>query len=222
MPSQHTSPVAVVGMACRLPGAVTDPETLWTLLVEARNCWTDVPLTRYNEKAFHSSESDSNGPRMHAGGHFVTQNIAAFDAGFFNISPAEANAMDPQQRILLETTYEALENGGLKMDEIRGSRTAVYVATFSHDYDKNIYKDTNDLPKYQLTGSGEAIVSNRISYVFDFKGPSMTLDTGCSGGLVALHLACQSLRTGECDMAVVGGVNLILGPDHTIALHCAR
>ena len=222
MPSQHTSSVAVVGMACRLPGGATDPERLWTLLAEARNCWTDVPLTRYNEKAFHRPESDSNGPHMHAGGHFVTQNIAAFDAGFFNISPAEANAMDPQQRILLETTYEALENGGLKMDEIQGSRTAVYMAMFSHDYDKNLYKDPNDLPKYQLTGSGEAIVSNRISYVFDFRGPSMTLDTGCSGSLVALHLACQSLRTGECDMALVGGVNLILGPDQTIALDCAR
>ena len=207
-------------MGCRFPGGATDPEKLWTLLAEGRNCWTDVPMTRFNECAF--QDANVSGSQNHRGGHFVTQNLVAFDADFFNISPMEANAMDPQQRILLETTYEALDNSGLTVDHIRGSRTGVYMATFTHDYERNIYKDFSNLPKYHLTGSGAAIVSNRISYVFDLEGPSMTLDTGCSGSLVALHLVCQSLPAGESDMALVGGVNLILSPDHMIALSSAQ
>lgn len=130
--------------------------------------------------------------------------------------------MDPQQRIQLETAYEALENAGFSLEQIRGSSTAVYVATFSRDYDRMMYKDTSDIPKYHMTGAGDAIVSNRISYILDLKGPSMTLDTGCSGSLVALHQACQSLRTGESSMALVGGTNLILGPDSMISMSLLR
>lgn len=148
----------------------------------------------------------------------MDQNIAAFDAEFFGISPIEAKAMDPQQRILLETSYEAFESSGILLENLRGSKTAVYVAMFTRDYDRNIYRDTSDIPKYHTTGCGEAIVSNRISYIFDLKGPSMTLDTGCSGSMVALHQACQSLRIGESNMALAGGVNLILNPDQMIGM----
>ena len=126
--------------------------------------------------------------------------------------------MDPQQRILLETVYEALEDSGTTLEGARGSRTAVYMALFTQDYATNIHRDLDDLPKYELTGNGGAILSIRISHVFDLKGPSMTIDTGCSGSLVVLHLACQSLRAGECDMAIVGGVILILSPAQTITL----
>ena len=212
------TPIAILGIGCRFPGNANDPELLWNILAEGRSCWTNVPAERFNEAAFHHPSSDASGTYNHRGGHFLSQDIAAFDANFFNISPSEAQAMDPQQRILLETTYEALENGGISMQSIRGSKTAVYTAMFTRDYDRNIYKDPSDIPKYHLTGSGEAILSNRISYVFDLKGPSMTLDTGCSGSLVALHQACQSLQCRESDMALVGGSNLILNPDHMIAM----
>lgn len=218
MATSTSTPIAVVGIGFRFPGGVTDPEKLWTLLAKGTNCWTGVPTDRFNDEAFYHPRADAPGTHNHRGGHFLTQDISAFDAEFFHISPAEAQAMDPQQRVLLETTYDAFESYGITLESIGGSNTAVYVATFTSDYDRNIYKDTDDIPKYHITGTGEAILANRISYIFDLKGPSMTLDTGCSGSLVALHYACQSLRTGEVDTAIAGGVNLILSPDHMIGM----
>ena len=126
--------------------------------------------------------------------------------------------MDPQQRLLLEVSYEAFENAGIPIEKVYDSNTAVYVAMFTRDYDRNIYKDTSNVPKYHVTGTGEAIISNRISYTFNLKGPSMTLDTGCSGSIVALHQACQSLRTGESNMALASGVSLMINPDHMIGM----
>ena len=218
MATGNSTPTAIVGIGFRFPGDATDPEKLWTLLTEGRNCWTSVPTDRFNEAAFYHPKADAPGTHSHRGGQFLTQDVAAFDADFFHISPAEAQAMDPQQRLLLETTYNAFESCGSTLERVRGSNTAVYVARFSSDYDRNIYKDTDDIPKYYTTGTGEAILANRISYMFDLKGPSITLDTGCSGSLVAFHYACQSLRTGEADMAIAGGVNLILSPDHMIGM----
>ena len=218
MTADGLTPIAIIGIGCRFPGDATNPEKLWTLLVEGRNCWTEVPADRFNDSAFNNPNADAPGSHNHRGGHFLTQDIATFEADFFRISATEAQAMDPQQRILLETTYEAFESCGSSLDSVRGSKTAVYVAIFSRDYDRNIYKDTDDIPRYHTTGTGEAILANRISYVFDLKGPSMTLDTGCSGSLVALHQACQSLRTREVDTAVAGGVNLILSPDQMIGM----
>ncbi|KAL9122551.1 MAG: hypothetical protein Q9187_000894 [Circinaria calcarea] len=218
MAMQTPNPIAIIGIGCRLPGGVTNTEELWQLLLEGWNTWSSVPAQRFNEAAFYHPNPDNNGTTNHRGGHFITQDIAAFDTTFFGISPVEAQSMDPQQRLLLETTYEAFENAGIPAEAVRGSKTAVYNAMFTRDYDRNIYKDPSDIPKYQTTGSGEAIISNRISYIFDLRGPSMTLDTGCSGSMVALHLACQSLRTGESDMAVVSGVNLILNPDHMFGM----
>lgn len=126
--------------------------------------------------------------------------------------------MDPQQRILLETTYDAFQSCGSTLESVRGSNTAVYIATFSSDYDRIIQKDTDDIPRYHTTGTGEAIAANRISYAFDLRGPSVALDTGCSGSLVAVHHACQSLITGEVETAIAGGVNLILNPDRMIGM----
>lgn len=211
-------PIAVIGIGCRLPGDVTNTEELWKLLVEGRNAWSPVPSDRFNEEAFYHPNPDNSGTTNHRGGHFIRQDVAAFDAAFFGISPMEARGMDPQQRLLLETTYEAFETAGIPIEHVRGSSTAVYTAMFTRDYDRNIYKDPNDIPKYHITGSGEAILANRISYIFDLVGPSMTLDTGCSGSLVALHQACQSLRTGESNMALASGVNLILNPDHMFGM----
>lgn len=215
----HTPiPLAIVGISCRFPAGANNPEEFWSMLSEGRSAWSEVPSDRFNSKSFYHPSPDVNGTTNHQGGHFLSQDISAFDAGFFGITPSEASAMDPQQRLQLETAYEALENAGVPLEQLRGSKTSVHVAIFSRDYDRMMYKDTSDLANYHMTGSGDAIASNRISYTFDLKGPSMTLDTGCSGGLVALHQAAQSLRTGEVDMAIVGGTNLILTPDSMIPM----
>lgn len=211
-------PLAIIGIACRLPGDVKNTDELWNLLLGGRSAWSPVPADRFNETAFYHPDPDHDGTTNHRGGHFLSQDIAAFDPAFFGISPVEAHAMDPQQRLLLETAYEAFENAGVPLEQARGSNTAVYTATFTRDYDRNMYRDPATIPKYHLTGNGEAIVSNRISYIFDLKGPSLTLDTGCSGSLVALHHACRSLRTGESDMALASGVTLVLNPDHLISM----
>lgn len=215
----HSSaPIAIIGIGCRLPGDIANPEQLWQFLVAGRNAWSEVPADRYNEAAFYHPNPGNNGTTNHRGGHFLNRSPAAFDANFFALSPLEAQALDPQHRLLLEVTYEALENAGISMDDARGTDTAVYVALFTHDHDRNIYKDPSNVPKFHITGSGDALASNRLSYIFDFKGPSMTLDTGCSGSLVALHQACQSLRAGESNMALASGVSMILSPDHMFAM----
>ncbi|MCJ1283208.1 polyketide synthase [Xylographa opegraphella] len=215
-------PIAVVGIGCRLPGGADNPEKLWQLLSEGRNAWTDVPPARFKWSSFHHPNHDMQGTYSHRGGHFIDQDIAAFDARFFGIPPNEANAMDPKQRILLEIAYEAFENAGIPLEKVQGSNTGVYIATFTHDYETMMLKDPQFLPNYLLTGIGQAILSNRISYVFDLKGPSITLDTACSGSLVALHQACQSLRSKESDIALAGGTNLILNPDIMIPMSLLR
>lgn len=218
MPDRSTTPVAIIGIGCRLPGHVSDPQSLWELLVQGRNVWSPVPEDRYNEKAFLHPRPDNSGTTNHRGGHFLDRDISAFDAAFFGISPAEAKSMDPQQRMLLEVSYEAFENAGITIESLKGSDTAVFAAMFTRDYDRIIHKDSEDIPKYHTTGCGEAIISNRISYTFDLRGPSITLDTGCSGSLVGLHQACQSLRVGETELALACGVNIVMGPEHMIAM----
>ncbi|KAL3465725.1 hypothetical protein BJX64DRAFT_285328 [Aspergillus heterothallicus] len=211
-------PIAIIGLACRLPGGADTPEKLWDLVASGRQCWSEIPASRYNQHAFHHPDPDARATHNARGGHFLDGEIAAFDAPFFGIASAEAAAMDPQQRLLLEVSYEALENAGLGVESIKGSQTGVYVALVSRDYDRQIYKDPAQIPKHHLTGCGDATACGRISYVFDLKGPCMALDTGCSGGMIALHLACQALRAGEANTAIVGGTNLLLGPDMTIAM----
>ncbi|EDO04615.1 hypothetical protein SS1G_07098 [Sclerotinia sclerotiorum 1980 UF-70] len=211
--SQSNIPIAIIGLACRFPGGIHDAESLWEVLIRGQSTWSDVPTDRYNWRSFHHPTRGSTSAHSSRGGYFLKSNVAEFDAGFFGISELEAAAIDPQQRILLEVTYEAMENAGLSIDSVKGSHTGVYVATFTHDYENMMYHDSTSLPKYGMTGVGTAIASNRISYFFDLKGPSISLDTGCSGSLVALHQACQSLRLGETNTSFVGGTNLILSPD---------
>ncbi|KAL2828559.1 hypothetical protein BJY01DRAFT_255338 [Aspergillus pseudoustus] len=211
-------PIAIIGLSCRFPGGADTPDKLWDIISSGRQCWSDVPPSRYNQRAFHHPDPDARGTHNARGGHFLEEDISAFDAPFFGIPAAEAAAIDPQQRLLLEVSYEALENAGLSAESVRGTQTGVYVALVSRDYDRQVYKDPSQIPKHHLTGCGDATACGRISYVFDLKGPCMSLDTGCSGGMVALHLACQALRAGEADAAIVGGTNLLLGPDMTIAM----
>ncbi|KAL4751729.1 hypothetical protein BDW72DRAFT_212529 [Aspergillus terricola var. indicus] len=218
MPSPGIEPIAIVGLGCRFPGGADTPEKLWQLAYEGRQCWEEVPSNRYNWRAFHHPDPEARGTHNARGGFFLQQDPAVFDANFFAIPAAEAAAIDPQQRLLLEVSYEALENAGMPLEAVRGTQTGVYVALVSRDYDRMIYKDPSQIPKYHLTGCGDATACGRISYVFDLKGPCVSMDTGCSGSMVALHLACQALRVGETSAAIVAGTNLLLGPDMTIAM----
>ncbi|KAI4091277.1 MAG: hypothetical protein LQ339_008166 [Xanthoria mediterranea] len=210
--------IAIVGIGLRLPGNVTDPDGLWSLLTEGPSCWTSVPTDRYNESAHLPPKVDAPATHNQRGGHFLGHVVAATDASFFQLPLAEAQAMDPQQRILLETTYDAFQSSGSTLESVRGSNTAIYIATFSSDYDRDIQKDTDDIPKYHTTGTGEVIAANCLSYAFGLRGPSVALDTGCCGSLVAVHYACQSLITGHVETAVAGGVNLIMSPDRMMRM----
>ncbi|KAH8198331.1 hypothetical protein TruAng_007486 [Truncatella angustata] len=212
-------PIAIVGQSFRLPGGADDVDGLWRLLESGKTAWTSVPEDRYNGEAFyHPSADDPNGTSNHPGGHFISGDVRDFDHAFFHFSKSQAAAIDPQQRLLLELAYEALESAGMPREAVAGSATSVYTAIFPMDYDRHLYKDTMDLPVYYMTGVEKAMLSNRISHLLDLRGPSMTLDTACSGGLVALHQACQSLQSGESDTALVAASNLLLGPDHFIGL----
>ena len=142
----------------------------------------------------------------------MEEDIKVFDAPFFNISPNEADSIDPQQRLLLETVYEALEAGGHTLDALRGSDTAVYVGTMGVDYNDALLRDLNTIPTYFATGTNRAIISNRVSYFFDWHGPSMTIDTACSSSLIAVHQGVRALRSGESRVAVACGTQVILGP----------
>ncbi|KAM7223551.1 hypothetical protein V8F06_001025 [Rhypophila decipiens] len=218
MTEDRTVPIAVVGIGCRLPGGANSPGKLWDLLAQKKSARTETPPSRFNIDAFYHPDGSRNGSINVRGGYFLDQDIAAFDAPFFSISPADAISMDPMQRILLEVAYEAAENAGIQMDRLAGSDAGCFVGCFTQDYDEMAKRDAEVLPKYHSIGTGKSILSNRISFCLDLKGPSMTLDTACSSSLVALHLACQSLQGGECSTALVGATNLILSPDLMVGM----
>ncbi|KAI2642229.1 polyketide synthase [Xylaria nigripes] len=212
-------PIAIVGISCRLPGNANSVDALWRLLESGGEAWSPVPPDRFNEEAFyHPSPDDRNGTNHHRGGHFVSGDLRDFDHSFFRLSSQQVAAMDPQQRFLLELTYEAIENAGLPLEKVTGTNTSVHVATFTADFDRNLYKDTLDLPVYYITGTDQAIMSNRISHALNLRGPSMTINTACSGGLVSLHQACKGLLDHEVDTAIVASANLTVNPDHHIGM----
>ncbi|RSM13828.1 hypothetical protein CDV31_005698 [Fusarium ambrosium] len=212
------SPIAIIGMACRLPGGSDNPDKLWDMLSEGRTGWREIPEDRWNKDSFYHPDPEAKEAVNFKGLYFLDQDITAFDARFFNIHPHEAHCLDPQQRILMETTYEALENAGQTLAGIKGSDTSVHVGAYATDFERMGYKDTARTPKAHMIGTGIAILSNRISYVFDLKGPSSTVDTGCSGSMVALHQACHGLRAKESKMAIVAGTQLVLTPDQIIPM----
>ncbi|RYP02285.1 hypothetical protein DL764_005851 [Monosporascus ibericus] len=218
----HIMPIAIVGMSCRFPGGATNPSKLWDMLCGAKSAWSPIPKERFNAEAYFHPDPERNGAINVEGGHFLKEDIGRFDASFFNISPNEAKAIDPQQRLQLESAYEALENAGIPLEKVAGSNTSVYVGVFGKDYGEMLSRDPENAPVYAATGNGFAILSNRISYFFDLKGPSVTLDTACSASLTALHLACQSLRTGESKMAIVGGTNIIHSADMMVCMSLLR
>ncbi|CAG8327922.1 unnamed protein product [Penicillium salamii] len=211
-------PIAIVGIGGRFPGEATNPNRLWDMVSNGRSALTEVPKDRFNIDAFYHPHAERQGTMNVRGGHFLQDDVALFDAPFFSITAKEAHAMDPQQRLALEVAYEALENAGMPMEAVSGSSMACYMASFTRDYATLRGHDAEDIPMYEGTGNGSAMISNRISWFFDLKGPSMSLDTACSSSLVALHLACQSIRTGETKCAMVGGTNLILMPEMQTAM----
>ncbi|KAI5460632.1 putative polyketide synthase [Mariannaea sp. PMI_226] len=211
--AQQPVPIAIIGMGCRYPAGANSPEELWNVVAEGRSGWTEVPRDRFNHQAFYHPDPEAPGAINQKGGHFIDQDIAAFDAGFFGIAQLEAETIDPQQRVILETSWEAVENAGIPMHQFQGSDTGIFVAMFGHDFEQTTHKDPVSMSKYHNLGVARPLLANRVSYLFDLQGPSVMLDTACSGSLVAISTACQSLRCGETSMALAGGVGLIFSPD---------
>lgn len=220
--SPKVEPLAIIGMACRLPGDVKDPTEFWEMCARLRNGWSEIPASRFNAASFYHPNPGKFGAFNPTGGSFMQQDLALFDAPFFRISSQEAESLDPQQRILLECAYEALENGGVAKEAIGGGNVGVFVGSSFVDYELNNLRDTENIPMYQSTGNAPSLLSNRISYFFDLKGPSISVDTACSSSLVALHLACQSLRLGESSQALVGSCHLNLTPENFISMSMSR
>ncbi|CAG7918788.1 unnamed protein product [Penicillium olsonii] len=211
-------PIAIIGMACRLPGEVTSPSKLWDLLVEERSGQSDVPRNRFNVDSWYHPDKMRPGSISTRGGYFLGEDDSyrQFDPFFFGINPKEAASMDPQQRKLLEVVYESFEAAGARLEDVSGSKTACYVGNFTWDVGQMQARDINHGAPYHMTGGGLTILSNRVNYVFNLKGPSMTIDTACSSTMYALHLACRSLQAGDCSSAVVAGTNLIFGVEQQI------
>lgn len=201
--------IAIIGMASRFPGAA-DADEYWQLLVEGRAGTGELPDGRWDEYLGDPVMASKMESVNTAGGYL--EDIAAFDNEFFGLSPLEATNMDPQQRIMLELTWHALENAGLPANELRGTSVGVFVGSSNNDYGMLVTSDTAEAHPYALTGTASSIIPNRISYAFDFRGPSVNVDTACSSSLVSTHYAVKALRAGEADVALAGGVNILANP----------
>lgn len=210
-------PMALVGMGCRFPGGANSPDAYWRLLCDGVDAIREVPEGRFDLPEVFDPDPASPGKIYSRWGGFV-DDIEGFDAGFFGIAPREAARVDPQQRMLLEVVWEALEDAGVPADRLAGSRTGVFVGISTHDYfDHQVNTSTRPwVDSHSATGTAMSIAANRVSYVYDLRGPSLSVDTACSSSLTALHLACLSLEAGDCDTAIVAGVNAYLRPDVAI------
>ena len=213
---ERSEPIAIIGMACRFPGGADSPEAFWTLLSEGRDAVRELPAER--DQAVGSAWSERLPPHVRRAG-FLREEVDGFDHRLFGISSAEALAMDPQQRMLLETSWQALEGAGLDPHGLRGSATGVWVGISNADYSQSQLRRAQEhIDAYTLTGATLSVAAGRLAYTYGLRGPAVALDTACSSSLVALHLAVQSLRSGETELALVGGVQLILEPEIALGL----
>jgi myxalamid-type polyketide synthase MxaE and MxaD len=206
----NSEPIAIIGVGCRFPGA-SDPAAFWRLLRDGVDAIREVPADRFDQHAFYDADPTVPGKMNTRWGGFLTQ-VDQFDPHFFGISPREARRMDPQQRLLLEVTWEALQDAGQVPERLAGSQVGVFIGIATNDYGRLQWDELERIDAYAGTGNALSIAANRISYLFDFRGPSLAIDTACSSSLVAVHLACCSLRSGESTLALAGGANLILSP----------
>ncbi len=211
---QLHEPVAVVGMGCRFAGA-DSPEDLWRLLLAGTDGVRNVPPERWDAERYFDPDPDAAGRIYCRTGSFL-DDIAAFDAGFFGVAPREAAMMDPQHRILLEVVWEAVERAGISASALKGSATGVFIGVMHQDYAHRI-RGVSDVDLYTAAGNASSVLAGRVSHVFGLHGPTITVDTACSSSLVATHLACAALRARECDIAIAGGVNVVLSPLSTAA-----
>lgn len=212
------TPIAIVGIGCRFPGDVTGPESFWQFLMAGTDAvGEEIPARRWDMHRYYHPDPTRPGKLYCPRAAFLSE-VDQFDASFFGITPGEASRMDPQQRILLEVCWEALEDGGLVPQQLAGSRTGVFIGISSNDYGMLQIQDVNSVSAYTNAGQTCSIASNRISYLFDFHGPSFSVDTACSSSMVALHLACESLARGECSLALAGGVSIVLEPALSVGL----
>jgi myxalamid-type polyketide synthase MxaE and MxaD len=210
-------PIAIVGIGCRFPGGVDGPEKFWTLLLDEVDAVGEVPTTRFALDPVFDPRPQTPGRISTRYGAFL-EDIDRFDAEFFGITPLEAKSVDPQQRLLLEVAWEALEDAGLVLERIPRQRTGVYVGMMASDYEDRLQSDMGSLNAFALNGSGRYGASGRLSFALGLHGPSMTIDTACSSSLVSVHLACQSLRRRETDLALAGGAHVLLQPHVSISL----
>ncbi|KAK7937187.1 uncharacterized protein PG986_014055 [Apiospora aurea] len=212
MEPDTTTPIAVVGMSFQFPGGATSPGSLWSMMSQRRCASSDFPEDRLGGSAFYHPDRSRGDSVPLKGGHFIEQELGAFDAPFFSISASEAEAMDPLSRALLETTYRALENAGESMETVSNSKTSVYTGNLADDYKFVFAQDIEQNSKYGMVGM-TGLLAGRLSWFFNLKGPSLTVDTACSSSLVALDLGCQSLLASSSDMAIVTGCSLLFAPN---------
>jgi acyl transferase domain-containing protein len=217
LPILRLDPIAIVGMACRAPGGVKTPDTLWRLLVAGKTTAQEIPADRFDAAPWYDADPAAPGKIAATRGSFL-DHIDQFDPEYFGIPPREVDQMDPQQRLALEVVIEAIDDAGLPHAALRGSRAGVFMACYHDDYARLVYQNVEALDTRSLTGTLHAVTANRISHFLDLRGPSVALDTACSSSLVAIHLACQSLRMGETDLALAGGVSVMITPELFVAM----
>ena len=213
----RAEPIAIIGMGCRFPGGANSPEAYWALLRDGVDAVGPIPRTRWDVSRVHADDPSAPGKTSVRDGGFI-DGVDLFDAPYFGIIRREAEKMDPQHRIFLEVAIEALDHAGLSQAVLAGSLTGVFVASYYNDYAELQLADREAIDARSLTGMLHSVLANRLSYLLDLRGPSLSIDTACSSSLVAVHLACQSLRSGDSRVALAGGVSLMLTPDMMVVL----
>jgi acyl transferase domain-containing protein len=221
MERRENEPIAIVGLGIRFPGGAHHESSLWQILAHGVNTATEIPRDRWDLEAYYDSDPDKPGKMNTRHGAFLS-GVDQFDAEFFGVSPREAISMDPQHRLLMESSWEALENAAIAPATLLGTQMGIFVGIGNNDYWRMVYGNEEQIDAYSALGNSYSAAAGRLSYFLGVHGPSMAIDTACSSSLVAVHLACRSLRSGECNLALAAGVNLILSPQANINFSKSR